>query len=173
MSLINNLKLWQLTLLIALLPLTRFGIVLSGTGLTGTIIIVNDNGVPLEGAILQITALEVAGTTFGWPAMDYLADTSGAVDLGMTTFGVYHFTVTALGYVSVEDTLTVDGVENVKTVQMQPTFTPNPPQDPPNPPVDQFTLSWLDGVSVVFGLSSIGIFLKKPELTLEALLTRG
>ena len=169
MSLLNNLKLWQLTLLIALLPLARFGIVFSGTGLTGTIIIVNDNGVPLEGAILQITALEVAGTKFGWPAMDYLADASGTVDLGMTTFGVYYFTVTAPGYNPIADTLTVDGVENVNTVQMQSTYTPNPP---PDPPVDQFTLSWLDGVSVVFGLSSIGIFLKKPEMTLGALLPR-
>ena len=171
MSLINNLKLWQLTLLIALLPLARFGIVFSGTGLTGTVIIVNDNGVPLEGAILQITALEVAGTTFGWPAMDYPADASGTVDLGMTTFGVYYFTVTAPGYNPIADSLTVDGVENVKTVQMQSTYTPNPP-DPPDPPVDKFTLSWLDGVTAVFGLSSIGIFLKKPEMTLGALLPR-
>jgi len=85
----------------------------------------------------------------------------------MTTFGVYYFTVTAPGYNSINDSLTVDGVENEKTVVLQSTYTPNPPPDPPD---DQFTLSWLDGLSVVFGLSSIGIYLKKPDLTLAGFL---
>ena len=163
---LNTLKLWQLTLIVALLPLARFGILFSGTGLTGTVLIVNDNGVPLEGAILQITNLEVTGTKFGWPAMDYPADALGIVDLGMTTFGIYYFTVTAPGYLTIKDTLTVDGVENVKTIQMQPNYTPKPPPDP----VDLgFTLSWLDGVTAVFGLSTIGIYLKKPEMTIGTL----
>jgi len=68
---LNTLKLWQITLIVALLPFARFGILFSGTGLTGTVIIVTTDGVPIEGAILQITSLEAAGTKFGWPAMDY------------------------------------------------------------------------------------------------------
>lgn len=140
----------------------------SGTGLTGTVIIVTTEGVPIEGAILQITSLEAAGAQIGWPAMDYPSDALGIVDFGMTTFGVYYFTVTAPGYNSIKDSLTVDGVENERTVVLQSTYTPNPLPDPPG---DQFKLSWLDGLSVVFGLSSIGIYLKKPELTLGMLRT--
>ncbi len=164
---LNNLRLWQITLIVALLPLARFGMLFSGTGLTGTVIIVTNNGVPIEGAILQITALEVTGFKVGWPAIDYPSDASGRVDMGMTTLGTYYFTVAAAGYISIEDTITIDGVENEKTVEMYPIYTPDlPPPEPPEPDLG-YTLSWLDGVSLFFGLCTVGLYLKKPDATID------
>jgi len=167
---LNNLRLWQITLILALLPLARFGILFSSTGLTGTVIIVTNNGVPIEGAILQITALEVTGFKVGWPAIDYPSDASGRVDMGMTTLGTYYFTVAAAGYISIEDTITIDGVENEKTVEMHPIYTPDPYTDPSNPSPEPdlgYTLSWLDGVSLFFGLCTVGLYLKKPDATID------
>ena len=76
----------------------------------------------------------------------------------------YHFTVTADGYTSAESFISIDGVENEKTVEMDPIIIGG--EDGPLPPVG-YTFSWLDGVSMVFGLCTVGLYLKKPDATID------
>ena len=165
---LNDLKLWQISLILALLPLARFGYTMSlfsTAGYTGTIIIVDSsNGHPIEGAILVFTYIEVQGFTAPFGYRENPSDAQGVVGpIGYSNLANYHFTVTAAGFTSSESFISIDGVENEKTVELEPLIGG---EDGPLPPA-VCTFSWLDGVSVFFGLCTVGLYLKKPDATVD------
>ena len=169
---LNNLKLWQITLIVALLPLARFGYTMSLSTATedsdvysSTIMIVDaSNDRPIEGAILVFTYIEVQGVTAPFSPREHPSDAQGMAGpfSGMYLGCDYHFTVTATGYTSIESFISIDGVENEKTVEMEPLIGG---ANGPLPPGYMF--SWLDGVSLVFGLCTVGLYLKKPDATID------
>ena len=167
---LKDIRLWQICLVLALLPLLRFGHsfgLYSTAGYTGTIIIVDrTNGAPIEGATLEFTHISVSDglytAPFGFNSNP--SDAQGVVGpMGMSSLADYHFIVTAEGYGPVEDFITIDGVENEKTVEMNPSIGG---EDGPLPPAG-YTFSWLDGVSLLFGLCTVGLYLKKPDATVD------
>ena len=167
---LKDLKLWQISLILALLPFARFGYTMSlfsTAGYTGTIIIVDaTNGHPIEGAILVFTYIEAGGVTAPFGYREHPSDAQGVVGpIGYSSLANYHFTVTAAGYISAESFISIDGVENEKTVELEPEPLIGG-EDEPLPPVG-YTFSWLDGVSLVFGLCTVGLYLKKPDATID------
>jgi len=172
---LKDTRLWQICLVLAVLPLARFGYTMSlfsTAGYTGTIIIVDASTErPIEGAILVFTYIEAGGFTAPFGYRENPSDAQGVVGpIGYSNLANYHFTVTAAGYTSAESFISIDGVENEKTVEMYPIDTPDPYTDPSNPSPDLgYTLSWLDGVSLVFGLCTVGLYLKKPDATIDEL----
>ena len=170
---LKDTRLWQICLILAVLPLARFGYTMSlfsTAGYTGTIIIIDaSNGAPIRDANLEFTRITWSDgfATYDAPfgSNSNPSDAQGVVGpIGFSCLADYVFTVTAEGYESVEDFITVDGVENEKTVEMNPTIIGG--EDGPLP---GYKLSWLDGVSLVFGLCTVGLYLKKPDATIDEL----
>ncbi len=100
---LNDLKLWQISLILALLPLARFGYTMSlfsTAGYTGTIIIVDSsNGHPIEGAILVFTYIEVQGFTAPFGYRENPSDAQGVVGpIGYSNLANYTLTVAPFGW---------------------------------------------------------------------------